>query len=292
MKRMIALLGRLIVGFVLILISASWAVSQVGLEKGWQYTVSLGVNVNQLYGDLKEANRQYAADQGTIWGQTGSYDAEWKMGLVVNAGARRWVFRHFGFSVGCNVGSFGTGESLVIDYEPAFQGYVRKTERVTSQLLYASPRLGLVGRWRNIGFEGGITANVFLTGKTTWENRLELADGSSETEIREGRFDTQDPPVYADPAAPGGIVDYTYLNPRNHGANPIWLSAFVGARYSLWKDRPSPFVLFDWNFALSEAIRARTPYFSLRNFVQSPLAEDIQQGTRFKGFSVGLGYRF
>jgi hypothetical protein len=271
---------------------ASGVRAQEVLPRNWVASVGLGTNVVQMYGDLRQANRQFASDQNSIFGQKADYENKWQAGMLLNGGVAWWATKPLGLELGCNVGTSGSRESLTVVYEPAYGGYIKKTETVANKFLFATPKFGVVAKWHGVGVQAGVAANIFLGGKTTWENDLEKIDGSHEVETRVAHLDTQDQPIYIDASVVGGFVDYTYLKPSNHGANPIWLSAYAGASYTLWQNRSSPFIAFDWNFALQEATRSRNPTYSLRNSVQSPFQQDIDQGTRFKGFSAVLGYRF
>jgi hypothetical protein len=292
MKSLKSFFNNALLAIVLAWAFANVVCAQEVISRRWIASVGLGTNLAQMYGDLRQANRQFASDQNSVFGQIATYENKWQAGMLLNCGLACWVTKPLGLELGCNVGTFGSRESLTIAYEPAYSGYLQKIETVVNKMLFATPKLGVVTKWHGVGVQAGVAANIFLRGRTKWENDLEKIDGAHEIETRLAHMDTQDQPIYIDAAVAGGFVDYTYLNPANHGANPIWLSAYAGASYTLWQDRSSPFISFDWNFALQEATRSRNPTYSLRNGLQSPFRQDIDQGTRFKSFSAVLGYRF
>jgi hypothetical protein len=282
---------RLLCGL-LLLASLPVAAQDSPSQDHFDLRVGASMRLAQQYGPLKDANRQYASDQNTLFGQQASYAVPWQVGGGLNVEASYWISDFFGGMAGLSLHRVAISEVLTIGYDPAFQGYQRKQESLDQQLNYAAPQLGLVARWKGVRLQAGLQADLFLYGRSTWRNTLSKTDGTEEVEEDAARLDVQDQVIFLSADGESVVADFSATSAHNHGANPVVLSAFTQASYTLWDDRPSPYIGFAWYFPIQEAIRSRNTRYGLRNFLEPPYAQDIAQGTLIKSMAFSIGYQF
>ena len=206
--------------------------------------------------------------------------------------AAYWLSRALGIVGGLSVSRIRISENMTIQYDPAFQGYQKKQETLDQQLNYLSPQLSIAAKWKGIGLQAGLLADFFLFGRSQLQNTLTKTDGTNESERDEARLDVQDQQIFLSADGESVIADFSATSLHNHGANPIVLSAFAKGTYTLWQDKASPFLGISWYLPLQAVIRSRNTRFGIRNFLETPYADDINQGTLVKSFAVSIGYQF
>ena len=219
-----------------------------------QAGVDLGLA--RVEGDAPSYLRQSASDFSTNFGTNARYHRRWGAGLGIYGITTVRLFENLGIDVGYRLNLIQTIEDFEVKYDPAnFLGVTYAFNEVRNKYLNFTPSVGIRGSWKRFGLIVGAEAAFFIAGQTTVNETYNSTTGEVSNTSERTRLDTQDQPVYLDPLHFGGIADYTTSNGnRNHGASPVWFSAFVSGEYKLLANRRSPLIGFTYRMPLMEIL--------------------------------------
>jgi hypothetical protein len=246
-------------------------------------------NLSKVEGDAPAFVRQDANDYSTNFGTQATYARRWAPGIGLYGISTINIFNFLGLDIGYRLGSITAKEEYEVTYTPANNLGISHSLNVLSNRMYNfTPSVGIRGRWKGISIIAGAEANFFMTGRTqTLASYTGTISGETST-VEETRIDTQDQPVYLDPLHFGGIVDYTSITNRNHGANAIWVAGFASGEYTVLDRRHSPVIGFTYRLPFMEIIRSQNPYWSLIHGVDAKF-ESMNLGTKVSTISFRIG---
>lgn len=257
----------------------------------FNYQAGFETSISRIEGDAPDWVRQNASDFSTNYGTSASYKRIWSPSFAVYGLTSMEIASIFRADLGLRLGTFGTKEQSLISYDPPNGlGLTSSTREITNTYFNASPNLMLRASYMRISLCLGVEANIFLAGKTR-EYTAYTSLSTSEETTSETLLDTQDQPVYLDPSAVGGVVDYTSATNRNHGANPIWFAGIGKVEYKLLNRKGSPMIGVSWRLPLSEIIRSQNPKWSFIRGVDTELIK-LNYGAKISTASVHLGWAF
>jgi hypothetical protein len=266
--------------------------SQNDIEARTASEVGVILNLTRPEGDAPAFVRQYAGDVSTNFGTKALYKRQWSVGYGLYAAYNVQLIKHFGIRLEAQAARYSSVNELIVDYDPAqLGGLIGNHSSVTTAYYNLIPAVMVRGELSRLSLAIGVQANVFLGGRTTVTSTASLANGTIDKNEEQVRLDTQDQPIYRDASQVTGVVDYTNINLRNHGANPIWWSAVSRISYKIGEAKWTPIIGFSWALPLTEIQRSQNPRFSLTRSY-SPDLHELALGTKISTMSLHIGWAF
>lgn len=271
---------------------ATPAFAQEAGEGRTSHEAGILLNLSRLEGDGPAFLRQNAGDVSTNFGTTASYSRHWSPGIGIYAAQDVRLVKFLGIRMEAQASRQSSRETYTVAYDPALpSGLTGRSATVRNDYYTFSPGVIVKGGWKGFSLGVGLVANIFVYGHTQTSHSSTLADGSSSTTEESVRLDTQGQPIYQDASQVGGVVDYTNINLRNHGASPVWWAGIARASWKVLDRKWSPIVGLSWQLPLSEVQRSQNPRFSLINAYSNDMHE-LYEGFKLSTTALNLGWTF